>query len=132
MLDLEFLLGVLEDYCELQESGIVEPANRFAVADVRQQVEFIEKLETTSVEVMVGADELKLARTVMSHRAKIIQLQHQKETLEARVNEFEKGNWKIVPSKATRRMMDAMSIVEEDGYWAMYEAAIKSAPSLLN
>jgi flagellar biosynthesis chaperone FliJ len=91
MLDLNFILGILEDYCDLQASGIVESANRYGVSDVRQQIEFIENLDTESAEVIAGADELKLARTVLSHRSVIKRLEHEKEALEKRVGELENG-----------------------------------------
>lgn len=36
----------------------------------------------------------------------------------------------LVPIKPTRAMIDSMPPVEEDGYWAMYEAAIAAAPKV--
>lgn len=45
--------------------------------------------------------------------------------LEAKVKQ---GPWQLAPTQATRRMMDAMKAAQEDGFWAMYEAALAVAP----
>ena len=37
-LDFDFIAAVLEDYCFLQTSGIIAPANRYATSDVNEQV----------------------------------------------------------------------------------------------
>ena len=91
MLNLNFILGVLEDYCELQASGLVAPANRYYVSDVRQQIDFIESLETDNAMVMAGSDELKLARTVLSQRSVLKRLEHEKAALDKRIAELENG-----------------------------------------
>ena len=38
--------------------------------------------------------------------------------------------WQLVPVEATREMIDAAILVEEDGYAAMYSAMLAAAPKL--
>lgn len=40
----------------------------------------------------------------------------------------QKNGWIIAPAIATQEMMNAMQAAEEDGYWAMYEAALAASP----
>jgi hypothetical protein len=43
-MDLNFVLAVLEDYVELQTSGIVPAANRYAVSDVAEQIDALQSM----------------------------------------------------------------------------------------
>ena len=36
--------------------------------------------------------------------------------------------WRLVPSEATRKMLDAAERVDEDGYHAMWDAMLATAP----
>lgn len=75
MVNLNLLMGILEDYCHLQTSGQISGAGRYAVSDVQEQLDLLETDEVKSVFDMALTCEATLATVVLKQRQLIAKLQ---------------------------------------------------------
>lgn len=75
MVNVNLLMGILEDYCDLQTSGQISGAGRYAVSDVQEQLDLLATDEVKSVFETALASEPALAAVVLKQRQMIAKLQ---------------------------------------------------------
>lgn len=85
MLNIELMTAVLEDYMELQISGQVSGAGRYACSDVQELVDVLESEEVREALNMSQMSEPSLATVVLKQRLVIAKLEAQINLLERTV-----------------------------------------------
>lgn len=85
MLNIELMVAVLEDYMELQTSGQISGAGRYACSDVQELVDDLESDEVREALNMSQISEPSLAAVVLKQRQVIAKLEAQLALLEKTV-----------------------------------------------
>lgn len=75
MLNIELMMAVLEDYVDLQTSGQISSAGRYAVYAVQEQIDALESDEVSSALNLTQMSEPSLAAVVLKQRQVIAKLE---------------------------------------------------------